>query len=170
MPTKVHQDKAMVFPIVMYGCESWTINKPERWRIYSFELRWWRRLFRALWTARSSSHSILKKISPEYSLNGLMLKLKLQYFGHLMWRTDTLEKTLIAGKDWKSEEKGTTEDEMVRWHHRLDGHEFENALRVGDGQGSLTCCNPWGWKGSDMTGWLNWIEHYSGKIWPNYWK
>ena len=93
--------------------------------------------------------------SPEYSLEKLMLKLKLQYFGHLMQRTDSLEKTLMLG-DWRREEKGMTEDEMVGWHHWLDGHEFELALGVGDGQGSLACCSPWDRKESDMTEWLNW--------------
>ena len=96
--------------------------------------------------------------SPEYSLKGLMLKLKLQHFGHLMWRTNLLEKTLIAGKDWRWEEKGMTEDEMVGWHHQLDGHEFEQAPGVDDGQGSLACCSPWGHKELDMTKWLNWTE------------
>ena len=98
MPTKVYLVKAMVFPVVMYGCESWTIKKVEHWRIDAFELWCWRRLLRVPWTARRSNQSILKEISPEYSLEGLMLKLKLQYFGHLMWRTDSLEKTLILGK------------------------------------------------------------------------
>ena len=97
MPTKVHLDKAMVFPVVMYGYESWTIKKAERQNIDAFELWCWRFL-RVLWTARRSNRSILKEISPEYSLEGLMLKLKLQYFGHLMQRTDLLEKTLILGK------------------------------------------------------------------------
>ena len=103
------------------------------------------------WTARRSNQPILKKISPEYSLERLMLKLNLQYFGHLMQRTDSFEKTLMPGK----EEKGTTEDEMVGWHHRLNGHEFEQALGVGDGQGSLACCNPWGRKELDTTERLN---------------
>ena len=98
LPTKVHLVKAMVFPVVMYGCESWTIKKAECWRIYAFELWCWRRLLRVPWTARRSNQSILKEISPEYSLEGLMLKLKLQYFGHLMWRTDSFEKTLMLGK------------------------------------------------------------------------
>ena len=98
---------------------------------------------------RRSKQSILKEISPEYSLEGLMLKL--QYFGHLMGRTGSLEKTLMLTKIEGQEEMGTTEDEMVGWHHRLDGHEFEHALGVGDGQGSLTCCSPWGQKESDMT-------------------
>ena len=98
LPTKVHLVKAMVFPVVMYGCESWTIKKAECQRIDAFELWCWRRLLRVPWTARRSNRSILKEISPEYSLEGLMVKLKLQYFGHWMQRTDTLEKTLILGK------------------------------------------------------------------------
>ena len=96
--TKVHLVKAMVFPVVMYGCESWTIKKAEHQRIDAFELWCWRRLLRVPWTARSSNQSILKEISPEYSLEGLMLKLKFQYFGHLMQRTDSLEKILMLGK------------------------------------------------------------------------
>ena len=98
LSTKVHLVKAMVFPVVMYGCESWTIKKAERQRIDAFELWCWRRLLRVPWTTRRSNQSILKEINPEYSLEGLMLKLKLQYFGHLMQRTDSLEKTLILGK------------------------------------------------------------------------
>ena len=98
LPTKVRLVKAMVFPIVMYRCESWTIKKAEHQRIDAFELWCWRRLLRVLWTARKSNQSILKEISPEYSLEGLMLKLKLKYFGHLMRRTDSLEKTLMLGK------------------------------------------------------------------------
>ena len=120
LPTQVHLVKAMVFPVVMYGCETWTINKGECRRIDAFELWCWRRLLRVPWTARRSNQSILKEISSEYSLEGLMLKLKLQYFGHLMRRTDP-----DAGKDWRREEKGTTEDEMVGWLHWLNGHEFE---------------------------------------------
>ena len=98
LPTKVHLLKAMVFPVVMYGCESWTIKKAEHQRIDAFELWCWRRLLRVPWTARRSNQSILKEISPEYSLEGLMLKLKFQYFGHLMQRTDSLEKALMLGK------------------------------------------------------------------------
>ena len=98
LPTKVRLVKAMVFPVVMYGCECWTVKKAERWRIDAFELWCWRRLLRVPWTARRSNQSILKEISSEYSLEGLMLKLKLQHFGHLTWRTDSLEKTLMLGK------------------------------------------------------------------------
>ena len=115
LPTKVHLVKAMVFPVVMYGCESWTIKKPEHWRIDVFELWFWRGLLRVPWTARRSNQSILKEISSEYSLEGLMLKLKLQYFGHLMWRTDSLEKTLILGKIEGRRRRGW---QRMRW---LDG-------------------------------------------------
>ena len=114
LPTKVCLVKTMVFPVVMYGCESWTIKKAECQRIDAFELWCWRRLLRVPWTARRSNQFILK-ISPGCSLEGLMLKLKLQYFGHLMQRVDLLEKT-DAGRDWGQKEKGTTEDETVGWH------------------------------------------------------
>ena len=124
LSTKVRLVKARVFPVVMYGCESWTVKKAEHQRIDAFELWYWRRLLRVPWTARRSSQSILKEISPEYSLEGLMLKLKVQYFGHLMRRVDSLEKT-DAGRDWRQEEKGMAEDEMAGWHHRLDGRESE---------------------------------------------
>ena len=124
LPTKFHLVKAMVFPVVMYGCESWTVKKAELQRIDAFELWCWRRLLRVPRTARRSNQSILKEISPGWSLEGMMLKLKLQYFGHLMRRVDSMEKT-DAGRDWGQEEKGRTEDEMAGWHHRLDGPEFE---------------------------------------------
>ena len=141
LPTKVHLVKAMVSPVVMYGCESWTVKKAEHWRIDAFELWCWRRLLTVPWTARRSNLSILKEIRPGCSLEVLMLKLKLQYFGHLMRRVDSLEKTLmwVWRLDWGQEEKGMTEDEMAGWHHRLDGHEFEWTLGVGDGQGGLAC-------------------------------
>ena len=124
LPTKIHLVKAMVFPGVTYGCESWTIKKAEHRRIDAFELWCWRRFLRVPWTARRSNQSILKGISPGCSSEGLMLKLKLQYFGHLMQRADSLEKT-HAGKDWRREEKRKTEDEMVGCHHWSNGHEFE---------------------------------------------
>ena len=114
MPTKVHVVKAMVFPVVIYGCEYWTIKKAERQRIDAFELWCWRRLLRVPWTARRSNQSIRKEISPECSLEGLMLKLKLQYFGHLMQRTDSFEKTLMLGKI----EGGRRGRQRMRW---LDG-------------------------------------------------
>ena len=116
LPTNVCLVKAMVFPVVMYGCESWTVKKAECLRIDAFEVWCWRRLSRVPWTAMRSNQSILKEISPGISLEGMMLKLKLQYFGHLMRRVDSLEKT-DAGRDWGQEEKGTTEDEIVGWHH-----------------------------------------------------
>ena len=124
LPTKVHIVKAMVFPVVMYGCESCTMKKAECQRIDAFELWCWIRHLRVPWTARRSNQFILKgNINLEYLLEGLMLKLKL--FGHLMRRVDSLEKTPNAGKDCGQKEKGMTEDEMAGWHHRLDGHEFE---------------------------------------------
>ena len=158
LSTKAHLVKAMVFPVVMYGWESWIIKKAERWRIDAFELWCWRRLLRVPWTARRSNQSILKYIRPGISLEGMMLKLKLQYFGHLMRGVDSLEKT-DAGRDWGQEEKGTTEDEMAGWHHWLDGRESEWTPGVGDGQGSLVCCDSWGHKESDTTEQLNWTEH-----------
>ena len=112
LPTKVHLVKAVVFSVVMYGCESWTVKKAERGRIDAFELWCWRRLFRVPWTVRRSNQSILKEINPEYSLEGLMLKLKFQYFGHLIQRADPLEKTLVLGK-MRAEERRTREDEMA---------------------------------------------------------
>ena len=116
--TEIHLVKAMVFPVVMYGCESWTIKKADCQRIDALELRCWKRLLRAPWTARRSNQSILKEISPEYSLEGLMLKLKLQYFGHLKQRTDSLEKTLMLGKiEGRRRREGMTEDEVVGLHH-----------------------------------------------------
>ena len=117
LPTKVCLVKAMVFPIVMYGCENWTMKKAKHWRIDAFELWCWRRLLRVPWTAKRSNQSILKEISPGCSLEGMMLKLKLQSFGYLMRRVDSLEKTLML-EGIGSREKGTTEDEMAGWHHR----------------------------------------------------
>ena len=112
LPTKVHLAKAMVFPVVVHGCESWTVKKAERQRIDAFELWCWRRLLRVPWTARRSNQSIRKEISPEYSLEGLMLKLKLQYFGHLMQRIDSFEKTLILGKIEGTRRRGR---QRMRW-------------------------------------------------------
>ena len=125
LPTKVHLVKAMVFPVVIYGCEGWTIKKAERQRIDAFELWCWRRLLRVPWTARRSDQSILREISPEY-LEGLMLKLKLQYFSHLMWRTDSLEKTLMLGKMEGWRRRGRQRMRwLVGWHHWHGGHEFK---------------------------------------------
>ena len=128
----------------------WELKKAEHWRIDAFELWCWRRLLRVPWTARRSNLSILKETSPKYSLEGLMLKLKLQYFGHLMWRIHSLDKT-EAGKDWRQEERETIEEKMIWWLHWLDGHKLEHAPGVGDGQGSLSCCSPWGHKESVTT-------------------
>ena len=114
-PTKVHLVKVMAFPVVMYGYESWTIKKAEGWRIYAFELWCWRRLLRVICTAKRSNQSILKEISPEYSLEGMMLKMKLQYFGHLMWKSESLEKTLVL---WKIEGRRRNRWQRMRW---LDG-------------------------------------------------
>ena len=125
LPTKVHLVKAMVFPVVMYGCESWTVKKAEHRRIDAFELRCWRRLLRVPWTARRSNQSILKEISPGCSLAGLMLKLKLQYFGHLMWRADSFEKTLMLGK---IEGRRRRERQRIRW---LNG--ITNSMDMGLG-------------------------------------
>ena len=116
LPTKVCLVKVMVFPVVMYGCESWTVKKAEHRRTDTFEMWCWRRLLRVPWTARRSNQSILKEISPGISFEGMMLRLNLQDFGHLMRRVDSLEKTLMLG-GIGAEEKGTTEDEMAGWHH-----------------------------------------------------
>ena len=137
----------MVFLVVMDKCECWTIKRPERQRIDAFKLWSWRRLLRVPWR---SNQSILKEVNPEYSLEGFMMKLKLQYFAHLMQRADSLEDS-DAGKDWR-QEKGVTEDEMVGWHHWLNGHEFDQTL---EGQGRLACHSPWGCKESDATSRLN---------------
>ena len=152
LPTNVCLVKFMIFPVVIYGCESWTIKKAEVWKINAFELRCWVRFLSVPWTARRSNQSILKEISPEYSLEGLMLKLKLQYFGHLMRRTDSLEKTLMLGKIEGRRRRGW---QRMRW---LEWHEFEQAPRVGDGQGSPAFCSAWGRKESDTTERLNWTE------------
>ena len=133
----------MVFPVVMYGCESWNIKKAEHQRTDVFEVWCWRRLLRVPWTARRSNQSILKDISLGCSLEGLMLKLKLQCFGHLMGTADSFEM------------KGTTEDEIIGWHHQLYGHGFGWTPGVGDRQGGLMCCNSGGHKESDMIERLN---------------
>ena len=138
---KVRLVKAMIFPVVVYGCESWTLKKAECKRIDAFEVWCSRRLLRVPWTARRSNQSILKEIKPEYSLEGLMLKLKVQYFGHLIQRIDSLEKTLVQGKIEDRRRRGR---QRTRWHHRLNGHVFERALGDSEGQGSLLCCSSWG--------------------------
>ena len=156
----------MAFPVVIYECESWIIKKAEHRRIDAFELWCLRRFLRVSWAARRSNQSILKEINPKYSLEGLMLKLKLQYLPNA--KRQLIEKDPDAGKDWRQEEKGTTEDEMVGWHHRLSGHEFEQGPKVGDGQGSLAWCSPWGHKESDTTDWLN--NNRSDSIIQPHWK
>ena len=145
MPTNVRIVKAMIFPVVTYGCDTWIIKRAERQRTDAFELWCWRRLPRVPWTARSNQ-SILREIKTEYSLEGLMLKL--QYFGHLMWTENSLEKFLMMGK-------------MAEWHHGPNRHEFGQALGDGERQGRLACCSPWGRKVSDMTGWLNNSNYYN---------
>ena len=141
LPTKVHLVKAMVFPLVMYGCESWTVKKAECRRIDAFELWCWRRLLRIPWTAWRSNQSILKEMSSEYSWEGLMLKLKLQYFGHLIRRVDSLEKTLMLGKIKGRRRSGW---QRTRW---LDGitdsmDMTEQTLGDSEGERSLVCCSP----------------------------
>ena len=139
LPTKVCLVKAMVFSVVMYGCESWTVKKAEHRKIDAFELWCWRRLLRVPWTSRRSNQSILSEISPEYSLEGLMLKLKLQYFGHLMQRIDSLEKTLILGKMVVGGEQ-----QKMRWLDGITDVMDMSLSKLGDGQGSLACCSPRG--------------------------
>ena len=160
LPTKVCLVKAMVFPVVMYGCKSWTIKKAECWRIDAFDLWSWRRVLRVPWTARRSNQSILKEISPGCSLEGLMLKLKFQYLGHLMWRADSLSAHCPdARRDWGQEEKGMTKDEMVGWHHQHNGHGFGWTPGVGDRQGGLACCGSWGCRvGHNWATELNWLR------------
>ena len=139
----------------------WTIKKAEHWRIDGFELWCWRRLLRVRWTAKRSNQSILKEVSPEYSLEGLMLKLNLQYFGHLMWRTDSLEKTLMLGKIEGGRRRLKVGRQRMRW---LDGITDSMDMSLGELQelvmnrGGLACCGSWGYKEADTTEWLNWTE------------
>ena len=161
MPTKVHLVKAIVLPVVMYGCERWTIKKAECQRIAAFELWCWRRLLRVPWTARRSNQSILKEI-PSWIFIG---RTDAEAEAPILWPPDTKNwltgKCPDAGKDWRQEEKGKTEDEMVEWHHWLDRPEFEQALGVGDGQGRRACCRQGVWtRLSDRTEWCS-LKHYS---------
>ena len=154
--TKDPHSQSYSFPVVVYGCESWTVKKAECWRINAFELWCWRRFLRVPWTARRSNQSILKEINPEYSLEGLMLKLKLQYFGHLTRRTNSLEETLMLGKTDSRRRRGW---QRMRWLDGIaNGHEFAQAPGDREGQGSLACCSPWGCKELDMT------ERWNNKI------
>ena len=154
--------KAMVFPVVMYGCESWTVKKAECQRIDAFELWCWRSFLRVPWTVSRFNQSILKEISPGCSLEGLMLKLKLQYFGHLMWRADSLKKTLMLGKFEGRRIRGW---QRMRWLEGITDSTDMNLskLRADNGQGGLACCGSWSCKESDMTEWLNWTEHRGRK-------
>ena len=163
LPTMVHLVKAVVFPVVMYGCENWTIRKAEHQRIDAFELWCWRRLLRVPGTARRSNQSILKEISLEYSLEVLMLKLKFQYFGHLMQRTDPLEK-----KPWCWERLKAGEGDDRGWDGWMASPTqwiwvWVQTPVVGDGQGGLVCCSPWGHKELDTTERLNWLAD-----WPRF--
>ena len=158
LPAKVRLVKAMVFPVVMYGCESWTVKKPECQRNDAFEVWCWRRLLRVPWTSRRSNQSILKEISPGCSFEGLMLKLKPPILWPPHVKSWLIGKDPDAGKVWGQEKKGTAEDEMAGWHHWLYGHGFGWTLGIGDGQGGLVCCNSWGRKESDTTERLNWSE------------
>ena len=148
----------MVFPVVMYGCESWTMKKSEHWWIDAFKLWCWRRLLRVPWTARRSNQSILEEISPGCSLEGLILKLKLQYFGHLMRRADSFEKTLMLGGIRGRRRRGW---QRMRWLNNItDSMDMSlgRALGIGVGQGCLSCCSSWGCKEMDTTEWRKWTK------------
>ena len=157
MSTKVRLVKAMVFPVVMYGCESWTVKKAEHRRIDVFELWCWRRHLRVLWTAR------IQPVHPKWDQFWVFIgRTDVEAKTPILWPCDTknqlIEKDPDAGKDWGQEEKEMTEDEMAAWHHRHNGHGFGWTRGVGNGQGGLVCCSSWGHKESDMTEWLNWTE------------
>ena len=156
LPTKVHIVKATVFPLVTYSWESWTIKNAEHQTIDAFELWYWRRLLRVPWTTRRSKQSILKEISPENSLEGLLLKL--QYFGHLMWTANSLEKNLMLEKtEWR---RGQQRDEMVEWNHRWNGYELGQTPGDDEEQDGLACNIPWGCEELDMTWQVNNMSSY----------
>ena len=156
LPTKVRLVKPIIFPVVIYGYESWSIKKAEHWRIYAFELWFWRRLLRVPWIAsRSNQSRMLKEISPGCSLAGLILKLKVQYLA--TWaKSWCIGKDPDVGKDWRQEKEGMTEDEVVGWCQRLNGHGFGHTPGSSDGQGGLACCSSWSHRESDMAERLSW--------------
>ena len=158
LPTEVHLVKAMVFPVVMYGCESWTVKKAERQRMDAFELWCWRRLLRVPWTARRSKQSILKEIQSWVFIGRTDAEAETPILWPPHAKSWLIGKDSDAGRDLGQEEKGATEDEMAGWHHRLNAHESEWTPGVGDGQGGLACCDSWGLKESDASEWLNWTE------------
>ena len=162
LPTKVHLVKAMVFPVVKYGCESWTMKKPEHWRIDAFFFNWcfWTVVLEKTLESPLDSKEI-QPVHPKGNRSWLFIsRTDAEAETPILWLPNVknwfIGKDPDAGNDWRQEEKGMTEDEMVGWHHWLNGHEFEQALGVGDGQGGLACCSPWGHKYSDMTERLNW--------------
>ena len=174
LPTKVHPVKAMVFPVVLYGCKCWTIKKAEHRSIDAFELWCWKRLLRGTLESPLDCKEN-QPVHPKGNQSWIFIgRTDAEAETPVLWLPDEnwlIGKDPDAGKDWSWEEKGTTEDEMVRWHRRLDGHEFEQGLGVGDGQESLPCCSPWGHKESNRTVRLNWLiedmlEIMPDTVWP----
>ena len=166
--TKVYLVKAMVFSVVMYGCESWTIKKAEHWRIDAFELWHWRRLLKS-----PLDNKEMKPVHPKGNQSWIFTgRTDAEAETPILWPPDVKNwltgKDPDAGKDWRQEEKGTTEDEMIGWHHQCDGHEFEQAPEVGDGQGGLACCSPWGGRESDVTERLNWTDDFLTNIFSHH--